>query len=466
MSAQPTVNGAQKSPVAMSLERLEKFQALSEFLKNCSDLEVLRHLAGLKLLPGAPAILEMAMLVFPDLEWFNSKSNTNVPDKITEIGYATVPVAALRDCKGPDDFPALLKEAAVYHIRVLENCHMRNKGFNGSKTAGIFKDVLNNYVAENGQRVPVILAGHAWHNDEEHLKKEWNLRLNKLTSVVRKVENLAMLARQADIIPVLNKAAGESNPKFDTLLEGFGVDNVEGLWRHNGANDAVYQMTLTFLVVFFPLLYPGTSSGYPIDPSIAGRLLKEMWKELAEYNQQVAPPGWGHEQFCHYCELADDHNAPDCPAIAAKSVKCTLCANAVGKENAKYRAKARDHHAGRCIAQYSHQTRPFPKFFMDRKPTFEMMRKLSQATAIANYVDIGKITYPFLKDEKVTVKLTLNEIADDSGPLKSSAEINQAVHITLIAELKKLRKETVNAREEAAEWKAKCEALLAQQGGQ
>jgi hypothetical protein len=245
-------------------------------------------------------------------------------------------------------------------------------------------------VDENGHRVRVILLGHAFHKDVGHLNEQWKLKVNKLESVIFPIRNLATLGRQAGVI--LDSEI--MNPGFDKMLRNFGVTSFDGLWKHNGANDVVYQMTLALIYTYFQFIYPNTAGGYPADPTIAGLNLREMWANLAEHNKQIAPPSYGIKQFCHYCETADDHAATACPKLKESKVKCEICAEAVGKANAKYRgAKALGHHAGRCIAQYGMQTRDFPQDFMDRKPTDEELRNLSHATAVADMDTIGNIFY-------------------------------------------------------------------------
>jgi hypothetical protein len=261
-------------------------------------------------------------------------------------------------------------------------------------------------------------------------------------------------------------------------------------------------MTLTFIYTYFQFLYPNTAGGYLADPTIAGLNLREMWANLAEHNKQIAPPSYGIKQFCHYCETADDHAATVCPKLKEGKVKCEICAEAVGKANAKYRgAKALGHHAGGCIAQYGMQTRNFPQDFMDRKPTDEELRKLSHATAVADMDTIGNIfytrylasewvgrdelldlakrikfeetQYPDLDEDgnevpkaEVKVTLSLAEIADDNGPLVSTPDVSLAVRIKLDNEVEQAREGKAKAQKEAGEWKAKYEALLLQQGGQ
>lgn len=72
------------------------------------------------------------------------------------------------------------------------------------------------------------------------MKEHWKLKMSKLDCVVYKVMTLSKPAQQAGIIPKPNRKLEGKAPRFDNMLASFGVDNVEGFWRHNGANDAVY----------------------------------------------------------------------------------------------------------------------------------------------------------------------------------------------------------------------------------
>jgi hypothetical protein len=113
------------------------------------------------------------------------------------------------------------------------------------------------------------------------------------------------------------------------------------------------------------------------------------------------------------------------------------------------------HHAGRCLAPYSHKTRRFPKWFIAFNPSSDVQRKLSQAIAIADYKAIGDIVYLFVfekgwigrdqltdelkrwkaecahfdepeegvtNEEKKEYALTYNKIDDDDGELANMLE--------------------------------------------
>ena len=408
MANQNTSKTLKQTSSTMSHQEKTELQELRAFVSKHTDLEVMQHFSN-KPLPEAPRILNDAVAVFPDLEWFDNRQMLKAPQKITEVGYTVLPLIALQHCKSPEDFPALIKKAAVYHIRVLENCHIRNKAeafkdaeknslfcptrfVAEAEAKRIFANTLNTQTMKNGRRAPVIVVGQGWNHDVTMLKNEWQFNINKLDGVVHTIKSLGTLAQQAGIIPKPDKSLGQKLPKFDELLAGFGVQ-IEGLWRHNGANDAVYQMTVALLVSFYSILYPGPNTGYGIDATLAGSTIKGIWNGYAEANKQLPPPTWGYAQFCHYCETPEEHDAAECPLRSTDAVHCKLCANAIGKKNKKYRDRASDHQTGRCLLQYNHHTRSFPPWFLNLNPSFEDQRDLSRASAVKDFETIGRIMY-------------------------------------------------------------------------
>jgi hypothetical protein len=318
-------------------------------------------------------------------------------------------MSALSDCQGPADFSALLKKVSIMCVRVIENCHFRTTmpNFKDTEKNSLFcptrfvaqadaktvlEDVLNNQTLEDGSKAPVIPVGHGWKSDVAQLNKEFKLSVPKLERVFCTIESLARLAEQADIIPAPHRTLGERLPDFDTMLEyGFEID-LAGTWRHNGANDAVYQMTLAFMTALFPLLYPGTASGsWPSDPKIAGRTINEIWRDLARNEDNMPPLAVGNERFCYYCELADDHNAENCPTKA--NLACSYCANAMGAQSKRYCNAASGHSSSRYVKRYNHHVHQFPDWLVGLNLALENKQKLSQAMAVKDLELIGSMFY-------------------------------------------------------------------------
>lgn len=71
------------------------FKDLNAFLNKHTSLNVLRHFTDSRL-PHAPGLIDDAVGVFPDLEWFDNSNRPQVPQKITELGLATLKMSALR----------------------------------------------------------------------------------------------------------------------------------------------------------------------------------------------------------------------------------------------------------------------------------------------------------------------------------------------------------------------------------
>ncbi|CAO2655017.1 Nn.00g117500.m01.CDS01 [Neocucurbitaria sp. VM-36] len=221
MSHQTSINTNQLTLDATSFQGRDEFNQLRAFLSQYTDLEVMRHWSS-NPLPGAPAILEDAVGIFPDLEWFDNTLMPNVASKITEIGLAVCPMTALRQCNSPTEFSTVIEQSSVFHIRILDNCHMRNKsrGFEDAEKNSlycgtrflaedeaqrIFVNFLNSQKTKDGRNAPVLLIGHGWNKDEEQLRKHWKLNVTKLDCVVYKVLTLARPVQAAGIIPVLDR---------------------------------------------------------------------------------------------------------------------------------------------------------------------------------------------------------------------------------------------------------------------
>jgi hypothetical protein len=398
------VNDTQDALAAVSFVYPKSLQGARDFLAKHKDIDVLRYYTT-DPISGAPAILDHAVGVAPDLEWYSAapkaKITEQLENKITQVGWTVFPMSALKDCKSPEDFPRLIKKAAVYYIRVIDTCHLRSKAkvlldaeynplycptrfVSKEEAKSIFKDVLDNQILEDGSKAAVILIGHAWDHDEANLKKDWSFSVGKLDSIVYKVFSLAKLAVQAGIIPAPSKALGESLMILDVMLERFQVD-MTGIWRHNGANDAVYQMTLAFLIIFFPMLYFDATSGFPIDPSISGLTIKDIWADLAEIKNNMTPVDQGFVRFCYYCDTPDDHDGTDespCPVKDTDIITCQLCINTVGRKNKAYCDRAHGHQTHRCTFQWSHYCREFPEVLKPIYWSLEDKRALTRGFAL------------------------------------------------------------------------------------
>jgi hypothetical protein len=385
----------------------DTIEGVKAFCKGRKALDLVRSFVTAPI-PEAPAKWNETLGVCLDLEWYNQPPN-NPMGIINEAGLVVFPMKKLRDCKGPSDFANLIRNFAVYHLRIVENCHMRNKGkdkfgipfdntelnprfcqtrfVTKTEAQAILTQFLNNERCDDGSKKPVIFFGQGLNNDERQLKEQWGLNTPKLDSIVLTIRSLGALTSHAGIVAVPNKESGESLPRFVELLRGFQIDTA-GIWLHNSSNDAVYETTLFFLVIVFPVLYPGTPlQNFPTDCNIAGRTINDMWTDLAEERKAIAPQTWGTAQFCWYCEMADAHDADACPV--KETIECDICAKAPGPENKRFRSKPyrTGHQSSRCTHQFRHYIPPMPAFITDNL-THEEQRALSRAKA-SNEVAVG-----------------------------------------------------------------------------
>jgi len=413
METASPIQALQSTLAVTSIEDQADFKTTREFLSKFTDLEVLRHWANHPL-PNAPKLLEEAVGVAPDLEWLTQDPKNKIIDqiegKITQIGWTVFSMSILKECHTPAEFPALIKKAAIYYVRVIENCHLRAKEHflkdteinplycptrfvSEAEAKTILSEVLDNQVTADGRKRPVVLIGHGWNFDEQKLNQQWGFKFKNLDSILFKVRSLGRVAAMAGVIPWPNRDLGEGLLKLDEMLRGFQID-LTNMWRHDGANDALYQMTLAFLIVLFPILYPGTTAGFPTDASIAGLSINDIWTDVASNKDNAAPVDKGFARFCFYCDATDDHDGTDespCPSKESDTILCKLCANAIGKKNKRYRDRAHGHQTHRCTLQWSHQCRKFPEVIKPADWSLDDKRALTRGMALADDAMIGAV---------------------------------------------------------------------------
>lgn len=165
-----------------------------------------------------------------------------------------------------------------------------------------------------------------------------DLNAQRFRLVIYWIHSMKKLARQAGVL--------DNEPKFENIMESFGI---EPKWLRNAGNDTVYCLVLTLLLGLFPILYPDTPSGFPLDSSLNGLSLNNIPDQFSQWCKQQPSPTLGNALFCFYCEIADDHPADICPNKDLQV--CHLCAGAPGKKNYQYRKKPRG--IGRVAASSS-----------------------------------------------------------------------------------------------------------------
>ncbi|KAI4934214.1 hypothetical protein J4E85_002070 [Alternaria conjuncta] len=387
-------------------------EGVKAFCKGRKALDLIRSFSTTPI-PSAPAKWDDTLGVCLDLEWYNQPPD-NPMEIINEGGLVVFPMKKLRSCKNPSDFENLIRNFAVHHLRIVETCHMRNKGkdkfgipfgdtelnprfcqtrfVTKSEAQAVLVQFLDNQRCDDGSKRPVIFFGQGLNNDERQLKEQWNLNTAKLDSIVLTIRSLGALASHAGIVAAPDKERGESLPRFVELLRGFQVDT-GNIWLHNSSNDAVYETTLFFLVVLFPVLYPGTPCNqFPPNCTIAGRSINDIWTDLAEEKKAILPQTWGTAQFCWYCEKADVHDADACPV--KETIECDICAKAPGPENKRFRSKQYrfGHQTSRCTHQFRHYIPPLPAFITDNLD-HEEQRAVSRAKASDDVAVGGRILF-------------------------------------------------------------------------
>lgn len=239
----------------------------------------------------------------------------------------------------------------------------------------------------------MVLIGQGWNFNEQKLNQQWGFKVKNLDSIVFKVMSLARVAAMAGIIPQPNRDLGEGLLKLDEMLHGFQID-LTNMWRLNGANDALYQMTLGFLIILFPMLYPSTTTGFPTDTSIHGLSINDIWADVASNKDNALPVDKGFARFCFYCEATNDHDGTDespCPSKERGTIVCKLYANAVGKKNRSYRDRAHGHQTHRYTFQWSHHCRKFPEVIKPADWSLDNKRTLTRGMALADDSMIGAV---------------------------------------------------------------------------
>jgi len=154
-------------------------EGVKAFCKGRKALDLVRSFSTTPI-PGAPAKWDDTLGICLDLEWYNQP-----PDKPMEIinegGLVVFPMKKLRGCKSPNDFEDLIRNFAVHHLRIVETCHMRNKGkdkfgipfgdtelnprfcqtrfVTKSEAQAVLVQFLDNQRCDDGSKRPVIFFG-------------------------------------------------------------------------------------------------------------------------------------------------------------------------------------------------------------------------------------------------------------------------------------------------------------------
>ena len=129
LSKTSIVNPTDTSEALSTINNVE-LRKLETFLATCNPLEILRHFCGQRI-DGAPTLLDEAIFVAPDLEWWDIEAQRRI-HAVTEVGVTMIrgrdlaDIVAGKEELNDEDLLRILDICTTYHIRVRENCHMRN----------------------------------------------------------------------------------------------------------------------------------------------------------------------------------------------------------------------------------------------------------------------------------------------------------------------------------------------------
>lgn len=296
-------------------------------------MEMLQHFLGHRL-PHAPALLDDAVIVGLDAEWFE-RGNKD----ITELGIAIIDT---RDLSGASFNSAweVLEKMNVYHARIAENAHMVNTKycpgrpdmFQFGQTRFVTKyearqvliDAFCHDDREGTRNRPVVFVGHAVDNDVEMMNKHFGIDLNSLGSIIATIDT-QVLALEAGIAPK------------GTLLGLRGLLAVLGFHEqclHTAGNDIAYTMITALQMAYSDLNHSRFDLFF--DRVVTNDQPKV---EYLKYLSSLKPgPKFGIPIFCTRCD-SKEHMAEQCDV----SVFCEKFA-----EHPKHYRYAHTHKMEKC----------------------------------------------------------------------------------------------------------------------
>ncbi|KAF2661016.1 hypothetical protein K491DRAFT_674320 [Lophiostoma macrostomum CBS 122681] len=285
------------------------FSELRSYLAKKDVLAILRHFLG-QPLPDAPDLLDKAVFVGLDLEWWEYPPHSPKAP-ITEVGLAIFKGSDLVNLAAPPEanFLEILECIKIHHLRILETCHFRN-----TKLAA--------------QAEHHFLFGETRFL-EEQATKELLISFLCAQGIVSPEDEtttpIILFAFQAGV-------RAEDKGTLQDLLNGFGVERV------------------------------GKKS------DIQGKSMIEIVAEFIKMSQAQEPPSWGIPHFCFRCESTEhDYSSTSCKVPIQK---CELCLSVTGPENSKLRKKANNHTYERCAVRIDYHritTIPLPRFIKESK---------------------------------------------------------------------------------------------------
>ncbi|KAF2661017.1 hypothetical protein K491DRAFT_620100, partial [Lophiostoma macrostomum CBS 122681] len=292
---------------------------LREFLSKHSQLEILRHFLG-QPLEGAPDLLNRAIFVGLDLEWWEHEEPK--PKPTTEIGLAVLRGQDLLAHNPDDKLLNLLNHIDVHHVRIIENCHFRNTklapkaehNFLFGETRFLSKDdakaLLVSFltgIETCGESAPIILLGHGGKDlksDKHALWNDFKLRVDSISNLVYTMTT-SPLAHQGRI-------RDEDHGPLEELLNGFARDK---RFDHNAGNDIAYTALVALLIGLYPRLFPANAE-------VQGTPMPDLLEAFIDLSNAKPAPTWGLQAYCFKCESTEHNYSSACTAVIPP---CSFC---------------------------------------------------------------------------------------------------------------------------------------------
>jgi hypothetical protein len=375
------------SPITSSTS--SPLTSLRLYLSTKSPLSIWRHFLGHPL-SDAPQLLDRAVFVGLDLEWFEFQ-----PAPITEIGLTVLKGEDLKEYKTGEPILELLSKIKVYHSRVIENAHFCNRNlaptaaskFRFGETRWVTiaegKDILRGtfgqcHITPKDKQViytPVILLGHGLSEDIRNLRMQWDLDLPGTDNVVYTLETNP-LAKEAGVL-------GEKGVSLEVLSNGFGITPH---WCHNAGNDIAYTTIIAILIGLRDRLYgPTDLKEFPDETDVQGLPIDDILTAFEEIAKAAPQPTWGVSAYCYRCESAGHLRASCKVAIEP----CATCKAIKGPKNKRFREKAKEHSKERCASKPYYKYEPLPDWVKAlSKP---QRREFQLANAVGDAEALGRV---------------------------------------------------------------------------
>jgi hypothetical protein len=309
---------------------------LKDFLALHSDISILRHVLGVETIVNAPELLKHIIINCVDCESFEHDHS-----KLTEIGLAVITANDISRVKTRGPYAKnVLKEAYVYHYRLIANAHYTNQTWvKGDPATFLFgktrfvktrearaalTEAFNWPIDPKRPQLghcPVIFLGHALHNDLTMLSTSLGFNSSVFGTVVATMDT-QLLAR-AVRLPSVGHLIG-LGPLCTT--HGFAFAK-----SHTAGNDAAY----TLFAALYMAMRPEYFEGGRVDK--AGKTPQQVINDLEQWGKKRAVDSYGVEIYCERCGRYN-HLKAACRA----RVSCKHCLQA------NRSTAARTHATGNC----------------------------------------------------------------------------------------------------------------------